>query len=999
MSSLLLPRRYSVLYFKRTNKVHKFRGTTREDGVLIVNPPPSCACRLVSSVANNDEDDDDEDDDGGEDDEGTKKGTMKKRAYATYKKGATKKKNSSSSTVWSGVNPDLSRRAHSLLTPGDNYTGVKCTIDVDDTLVLNGQWECVIVSSLNDDDGDGFLTKKAMTTSVGMSNSSMKRGPLTCPGNGGAVVSSSTLPRAPLGSLHKKITAGAKPLVSTATSIGLRKGLGTVGDPRKTLESTASRTTTTTTTLSASKPPTRVSLESSSHEDDNENDEDDEKDVVLERERIRRAGMLQKFGGSKSKTKALSSLTSSSTTTLAASRPPPPSKVAIKSDRNSSAVVSSNSGLDDFPGAKGERINVPSFVRGILRPHQRNGIAALWNCVTGVNEGIREAFATAAANAKVADSFDEIDDDDDDDGNDKKACGGVPSTVEDIPRGVVLADEMGLGKTLMTISTIYSYHKLHRDRRFIVVCPSTLVSNWSKEFDKWLGKASQPKRIVVRNGAESEGLRNLKSFVPLKPNQSEVLILSYELFRLHVKVIQTAPKIGILVVDEGHRLKNASGSQILTALNSMTSVESRILISGTPIQNNLSEFWNVANFAIPGILGDLAAFRRIYERPMSQSNQKNASAVQKEKGRRQAAALDSITSTFVIRRLQKDILNKYLKKRTEVLLFCRPTESQCTLYQSIANRAYTKTTGGRDECNNPLTLLTELRKLCTHPALLLNDNKKVEDASLSGKLIVLGNLLDLIRRFNPTDKVVIISNFTSALTIIEELILHTKGLSFVRLDGSTDNKLRGSIVDSFNRGSVDTSFAFLLSSKAGGCGLNLIGANRLIMVDADWNPATDHQAMARIYREGQMKSCFIYRLFTAGTVEEVIYQRQLHKGNLAKLANDGGSSTSDASFSKEELRDCFTLKRDCKCDTKRKLGKKWCDFNVDGCEDKPLLHICEDPNVTFVREVDDVDAESTVLVDSAADDDVDGDHYLSDDADDMLPDSQRSSSEEEEFDG
>ena len=986
-SSLLLPRQYSVLYFKRTNKVHKFRGTTREDGVLIVNPPPSCACRLVSSAANNDEDDDDDEDDDSDDDEDegiTKMGTMKKRAYATYKKGASKKKissssssSSSSTTVWSGVNPDLSRRAHSLLTPGDNNTGVKSTLDVDDTLVMNGQWECVIVSSLNDD-GDGVLAKKAVTTSVGrMSNSSMNRGPLTGPpGNGRAVVTSSTLPRAPLGALHEKITASARPLVATTTSIGLRKGLGIMGGgPRKTLVSTAS-----TTTLTASKPPTRVSLES---EDFNDKAEDDEIDDTLERERIRRAGMLKKFGGSK--TKSLSSLTASSTTSLAASRLPP-SKVAIKSDRNFSTVVSNN-GLDDFPGAKGERINVPSFVRGILRPHQRDGIAFLWNCVTGVNEGIRDSFA------KVADSFDEIDDDD----NDKKACGGVP-TVEDIPRGVVLADEMGLGKTLMTISTIYSYHRLHRDRRFIVVCPSTLVSNWSKEFDKWLGKASQPKRIVVRNGAESEGLRNLKSFVPLKPNQSEVLILSYELFRLHVKIIQDAQKIGILVVDEGHRLKNASGSQILTALNSMTSVEARVLISGTPIQNNLSEFWNVANFAVPGILGDLAAFRRLYERPMSQSNQKTASAVQKEKGRRQAEALNSITSTFVIRRLQKDILNKYLKKRTEVLLFCRPTESQCTLYQSIADRAYTKTTGGRDECDNPLKLLTELRKLCTHPALLLNDDKKVEDASLSGKLIVLGNLLDSIRRFNPTDKVVIISNFTSALTIIEELILRKKGLSFVRLDGSTDNKLRGSIVDSFNRGSVENSFAFLLSSKAGGCGLNLIGANRLIMVDADWNPATDHQAMARIYREGQPKSCFIYRLFTAGTLEEVIYQRQLQKGNLAKLANDGGTSTSDASFSKEELRDCFTLKRDCKCDTKRKLGKKWSEFNVDGCEDRPLIHICEDPNVTFVREVDDVDEEPTVPVDSA-DDDVDGDYYLSDDADDMPPDSQRSSSEEEEFDG
>ena len=119
-----------------------------------------------------------------------------------------------------------------------------------------------------------------------------------------------------------------------------------------------------------------------------------------------------------------------------------------------------------------------------------------------------------------------------------------------------LADEMGLGKTLMTISTIFAYHRLHRDRRFIVVCPSSLVSNWQKEFDKWLGKASQPKRVVVKNGKEADGLRNLKSFVPIKPNQSEVLILSYELFRMHVEVINKAQKIGILVVDEGHRLES-----------------------------------------------------------------------------------------------------------------------------------------------------------------------------------------------------------------------------------------------------------------------------------------------------------------------------------------------------------------------------------------------------------------------------------------------------------
>ncbi len=388
----------------------------------------------------------------------------------------------------------------------------------------------------------------------------------------------------------------------------------------------------------------------------------------------------------------------------------------------------------------------------------------------------------------------------------------------------------------MTIAIIFALYRRQRDRRFIVVCPSSLVSNWAKEFDKWLGKASQPKRVTVRNGNE-EGLRQLRSFVPLKPNQSEVLILSYELFRLHVKIIANATKIGCLVVDEGHRLKNTSGSQTLSALNSMNA-EARILITGTPIQNNLSEFYNVANFALPGILGDLNSFRKLYERPMSQANQKNASSSQKEKGRKQSRNLDAITSTFVLRRLQKDVLKSLLPARMELLLFCRPTELQCEMYRDISHRASASISaiGGIADRNNPLILLTEVRKLCTHPALLNKDelesdfSSSSQDSSLSGKLIILESLLQSIRDNHPTDKVVIISNFTSALTVIEEAILRKKKMSFLRLDGSLALADRQPLVDSFNNRSVDHSFAFLLSSKAGGCGLNLIGANRLIMV-------------------------------------------------------------------------------------------------------------------------------------------------------------------------
>jgi len=140
----------------------------------------------------------------------------------------------------------------------------------------------------------------------------------------------------------------------------------------------------------------------------------------------------------------------------------------------------------------------------------------------------------------------------------------------------------------VTIATIYAYHRRCRDRRFVVVCPSSLVSNWAKEFDKWLGRASQPRRVVVRSGDEA-GLSALRSFVPTKPNVAEVLILSYELFRLHVKIVSRAGKVGMLVVDEGHRLKNTAGSQILTALESVRA-DARVVITGTPIQVSFSPF-------------------------------------------------------------------------------------------------------------------------------------------------------------------------------------------------------------------------------------------------------------------------------------------------------------------------------------------------------------------------------------------------------------------------
>jgi DNA repair and recombination RAD54-like protein len=247
--------------------------------------------------------------------------------------------------------------------------------------------------------------------------------------------------------------------------------------------------------------------------------------------------------------------------------------------------------------------------------------------------------------------------------------------------------------------------------------------------------------------------------------------------------------------------------------------------------------------------------------------------------------------------------------------------------------------------------------------------------------------------------------------VIEDGLLTPHKWSSLRLDGSVTQKDRMALVHRFNRGSPEDSFVFLLSSRAGGCGLNLIGASRLIMFDADWNPANDAQAMARIYRQGQTKPCHIYRMFLSGTVEEVVHQRQISKTNIAILTMDGASgsaggnekknngtnktkikssstSSSSCGLTAEELKNCFTLK-DCEqCDTKDKLG--WMNYDgvttleQQGILDTPLLSVAETmrDSLLYVRNVTDVDVVSTS---SSNHDNENEDEEENNDADIVLP--------------
>jgi SNF2 family DNA or RNA helicase len=362
--------------------------------------------------------------------------------------------------------------------------------------------------------------------------------------------------------------------------------------------------------------------------------------------------------------------------------------------------------------------------------------------------------------------------------------------------------------------------------------------NWANEFDKWLGRASQPKRIVIREG-RSEALQQIRSFVqktnqPFNHKPGQVMIVSYDVFRRNSNLfaLSEGVNIGLLVVDEGHRLKSATESLTFTALESLRT-DGRLCITATPIQNNLSEFFNLAHFCCPGILGpNVAFFRKYYERPIVTGNQKDATRNQQEEGSIRSKELETISKSFMIRRLQKDVLKSTLPPRTEILLFCRPSKLQCQLYRSACNSTFV---GNLAES---LITLTTLRKICAHPSLHTKENaiemtpiaSTVDFASTvdqSGKLVVLDALLQQIRSDSPDDKIVIVSNFTTVLSVIESSVLEPRSYSYLRLDGATQN--RQGLIDTFNRTSASRNFCLLLSAKAGGCGLNIFGANRLFL--------------------------------------------------------------------------------------------------------------------------------------------------------------------------
>ncbi|KII88390.1 hypothetical protein PLICRDRAFT_161431 [Plicaturopsis crispa FD-325 SS-3] len=551
----------------------------------------------------------------------------------------------------------------------------------------------------------------------------------------------------------------------------------------------------------------------------------------------------------------------------------------------------------------------------ILRPHQVEGVKFLYKCTTGM--------------------------------------------VVDNQYGCIMADEMGLGKTLQCIALLWTLLKQspHPGRpsieKCIIACPATLVKNWANELVKWLGKDALTCLAIDGKGTKADMLAAVARWVAARGRNvtQPVMIVSYETLRT-LSAHLAGCSIGLLLCDEGHRLKN-SESLTFQALSTLD-VRRRVILTGTPIQNDLSEYFSLLNFANPNFLGSKDDFRKNFEHAIIRGRDAEATDAIKEKSEQKLKELGGLVTKFIIRRTN-DLLSKYLPVKYEQVVFCGLSPFQLSLYRLFISSPEIKALlRGAD--SQPLKAINILKKLCNHPELLDLPNDLHGSESLipegfvganksggksggttsrdrngggrnqgvrcdwGGKFVVLERFLHKIRT-ETTDKIVLISNYTQTLDLFEKLC-RSKQYGCFRLDGTMSITKRQKLVDQFNDPN-GKEFIFLLSSKAGGCGINLIGANRLILFDPDWNPAADQQALARVWRDGQKKECFVYRFISTGTIEEKIFQRQAQKQALSSAVVDE-MEDAERHFSVDSLRKLFLFNEQTLCETHDSFKCKRC---------------------------------------------------------------------------
>ncbi|KAJ8334039.1 hypothetical protein SKAU_G00413580 [Synaphobranchus kaupii] len=464
---------------------------------------------------------------------------------------------------------------------------------------------------------------------------------------------------------------------------------------------------------------------------------------------------------------------------------------------------------------------------------------------------------------------------------------------------VILADEMGLGKTIQTISFLsYLFHQHQLYGPFLVVVPLSTLTSWQREFDIWA-----PDMNVVVYLGDVMSRKTIRDYEWINQQTKRIrfnaLLTTYEIL-LKDKGVLGNINWAFLGVDEAHRLKN-DDSLLYKSLMDFRS-NHRLLITGTPLQNSLKELWSLLHFLMPDKFESWEDFEDNHGKGRDNGYQ----------------SLHKVLEPFLLRRVKKDV-EKSLPAKVEQILRVDMTAQQKQFYKWILTRNYRALSKGtRGSSSGFLNIVMELKKCCNHSYLI----RQPEDADSltqqeyvqnlvrgSGKLVLLDKLLTRLRERG--NRVLIFSQMVRMLDILAEYLAF-KRYPFQRLDGSIKGEIRKQALDHFNaEGSED--FCFLLSTRAGGLGINLASADTVVIFDSDWNPQNDLQAQARAHRIGQKKQVNIYRLVTKGTVEEDIIERAKKKMVLDHLViqrmdttgrtvldNNSGNSNSNP-FNKEEL--------------------------------------------------------------------------------------------------
>ena len=434
----------------------------------------------------------------------------------------------------------------------------------------------------------------------------------------------------------------------------------------------------------------------------------------------------------------------------------------------------------------------------------------------------------------------------------------------------ILADDMGLGKTLQVLVFYEQY--VSKDKPSLIVCPSSLMYNWMSEIEKF--------KIDV-NAVCVTGMQEVRKDI-IKENY-ELYITTYDYLRRDVE-LYALMEFEYIILDEAQFIKNpkTKNAQSVKSLKS----RHRLALTGTPIENGLSELWSIFDFLLPGYLYSLNYFTKNFEKPIQMGDEKRKSQLQK------------LVSPFILRRTKKQVLKDLPDKvEKDMWLNFSPEEKQLYLANLAQVNEQLQQQLELEKVDSILILamMTRLRQICCEPRMLYEN--------YTGESTKFKMCLDLIETLKENDKkVLLFSSFTSIFDdFIEEF--DRRGIKYHMITGAVDKKKRKEEVDAFQN---DDSNVFLISLKAGGTGLNLTKAQAVIHFDPWWNVSAQNQATDRAYRIGQTKNVLVYQLLMKNTIEEKIYEMQKRKKEMSDLFvenSNGGIST----LSKEELKDLFSM--------------------------------------------------------------------------------------------